>query len=152
MLDYEFHLIVTMRTRTTYEVERDEKGKTRIQKMGTKPKQREGLEYEFTTVLDLQLPYHLAETSKDRTGFLDQRPPFALDEELGEKLVAWPGRCAGAEVPATAATQRRPEEPGRQRRARRAAAALRPVPGRRRPRRDLATNMLRRGDLPRDAR
>ncbi len=99
MLDYRAHLIVTIRSKTAYEVERDDKGKARIRKIGTKPEQRAGVEYEFTTVLDLTLPHHLAETSKDRTGFLDQRPPFAVDEELGAKLVAWLGQGAAPAPP-----------------------------------------------------
>lgn len=94
MLDCKAHLIVTMRTKTAYEVERDSQGKTSVQKVGLKPEQRAGLEYEFTTVLDLSLPHHLATTSKDRTGLLDQRPPFAIDEDLGAELAAWLGKGA----------------------------------------------------------
>ncbi len=95
MLDCKAHMIATLRTKSAYEVEKDEKtGKTKVRKIGMKPEQREGVEYEFTLVLDLYLPDHLADTSKDRTGLLDPRPPFLIDEALGVELAAWLGQGA----------------------------------------------------------
>jgi len=83
------HIIATLRTKTAYEVVKDEKtGKTRPVKVGTAPVQREGLDYEFTTVLDLSVDGHIATASKDRTGLFDGVPEL-LTEDTGKKLVAW---------------------------------------------------------------
>lgn len=50
------HLIITMRQKTEYILERDEKtGKTTPRKVGLAPIQRDGLEYEFDVVADLNL-------------------------------------------------------------------------------------------------
>ncbi len=47
------HVIVTMRVKTDYVTEKDERGKTVIRKVGLKPIQRDGLEYELDVVGDL---------------------------------------------------------------------------------------------------
>jgi hypothetical protein len=50
------HVIVTMRTKTEYVMEKDERtGKTAPRKIGLAPVQRDGLEYEFDVVADLDL-------------------------------------------------------------------------------------------------
>jgi hypothetical protein len=46
ILKSSLHLIVTLRTKTGYEIAQDDKGKTRVQKLGLAFVQREGLEYE----------------------------------------------------------------------------------------------------------
>lgn len=82
------HVIVTMRTKTAYEVI-DEAGKKKPVKVGLAPVQREGMEYEFTTVLDLSVDGHIATASKDRTRLFDgQRwmPDIATGETLREWL------------------------------------------------------------------
>lgn len=54
MLRCPFHLIVTMRTKTEYVLEKDDRtGKTRPKKIGLAPVQRDGLEYEFDVVGDI---------------------------------------------------------------------------------------------------
>lgn len=47
------HVIATLRTKMEYTQERDERGKTSIRKVGMQPIQRDGLEYEFDVVGDL---------------------------------------------------------------------------------------------------
>ena len=82
------HMIVTLRTKTAWEVIEGHDGKKRPQKIGLKPEQREGLEYEFTVVLDLALDGHLATTSKDRTSLFDGKV-FVPSPEIGEELRQW---------------------------------------------------------------
>lgn len=53
MLAAKLHLIVTMRSKTEYVQDKDEKGRTQIRKVGLQPVQRDGLEYEFDVVADL---------------------------------------------------------------------------------------------------
>lgn len=81
------HVIVTLRTKTAYEVVNDG-GKTKVQKVGVQPVQREGLEYEFTVVFDLSIEGHVANATKDRTGLFDGQF-FTPDEGTGRKLLSW---------------------------------------------------------------
>lgn len=54
MLGTSCHLIATLRSKMDYVQERDEQtGKTQIRKVGMQPVQREGIEYEFDVVGDL---------------------------------------------------------------------------------------------------
>lgn len=82
------HVIATMRTKTAYEVTLNENGKTKPVKLGLAPIQRDGIEYEFTVVLDLSIDGHVATSSKDRTGLFDGKF-FTPDEETGQALAAW---------------------------------------------------------------
>lgn len=80
------HIIVTMRSKQEH-VQISENGKTKIQKVGLAPIQRDGFEYELTTVFDVAIN-HEAETSKDRTGlFVDKI--FQVTEKTGELLKEW---------------------------------------------------------------
>lgn len=87
LLQTNLHVIVTMRTKTAYEVQQDG-GKTKVVKVGLAPVQREGLEYEFTVVLDLSIDGHVASSTKDRTGLFDGQH-FVPDESVGGKLCNW---------------------------------------------------------------
>lgn len=82
------HIIGTLRTKTAYEIAEDDKGKKAPKRVGLAPVQREGLEYEFTTVLDLDVDSHLATASKDRTRLFGGTH-VRLAVEHGEALRAW---------------------------------------------------------------
>jgi hypothetical protein len=47
------HVLATMRSKTDYVQEKDDSGRTRVRKVGMAPVQRDGLEYEFDVVGDL---------------------------------------------------------------------------------------------------
>lgn len=81
------HVIMTMRTKTAYEIV-EESGKKKPVKIGMAPVQRDGLEYEFTIVLDMSLEGHVATASKDRTGLLDGNYTVP-SEATGELLLSW---------------------------------------------------------------
>lgn len=55
MTSYPGHLIVTMRTKTEWVIQDNERGKKEPRRIGTKPEQREGIEYEFSVVADMDL-------------------------------------------------------------------------------------------------
>lgn len=81
------HVIATMRTKTeTAQV--DENGRKTVKKMGTKAEQREGAEYEFTTVLDLIHDGHAATVSKDRSGKFSGDPQ-PITVQTGVMLRDW---------------------------------------------------------------
>lgn len=54
-----------------------------------KSEQRDGVEYEFTTVLDLNHETHTAMASKDRTGLFSNAEVTQLNELTGKKLMDW---------------------------------------------------------------
>ncbi|MBU0515170.1 MAG: ATP-binding protein [Proteobacteria bacterium] len=96
------HVLVTMRTKTVYEVQENKKGKMAPVKIGQAPIQREGMDYEFDLVFDLSVDGHVATATKDRTRqFKDE--PVLIDSEAGRRLAAW--LDSGAEPAA------RPEAP-----------------------------------------
>lgn len=82
------HVIVTMRSKQGYEMQKDEKGKVKPVKVGLAPVQRDGVEYEFTVVLDIDAEKHLATASKDRTSRFDNKY-FIPTEETGRELADW---------------------------------------------------------------
>lgn len=81
------HVFVTMRSKTEYVLEANEKGKQVPRKVGMAPVQRDGLEYEFTLVMDLNAG-HMATVSKDRTGLFDGLY-FTPDVDTGKSLMEW---------------------------------------------------------------
>lgn len=81
------HVICTMRTKTSWEVVENDKGKKVPRKIGLKPEQREGMEYEFTVVVDMSID-HVATASKDRTSLFDGEA-FVPSRATGEKLIQW---------------------------------------------------------------
>jgi hypothetical protein len=76
------HVIVTLRSKT----ETIQEG-GKVKKVGMKIEQRAGLEYEFTTVLELDHGTHLASPSKDRTRLFKE--PVLISEKDGQRLKAW---------------------------------------------------------------
>lgn len=88
ILQSSMHIIVTMRSKTAYESVVNEKGKVQPVKVGLAPVQREGMDYEFTVVLDVSLDGHVATASKDRTRIFDGK--FVVpSQKTGEELLAW---------------------------------------------------------------
>ncbi|MBR0076543.1 MAG: ATP-binding protein [Synergistaceae bacterium] len=87
ILSSKCHVIATMRSKTEYIQVENDKGKNEVKKLGLAPIQRDGVDYEFTTVFDLNLN-HFASVSKDRTGIFDGQI-FQLSEETGQTLNEW---------------------------------------------------------------
>ena len=90
ILQSSIHIIVTMRAKTAYEMEKDDRGKVVPVKKGMEPVQRAGLEYEFTVVLDMDNERHTATSGKDRTRLFDGKC-FVPDENTGIELMQWLG-------------------------------------------------------------
>lgn len=89
MLAAKMHLLVTMRTKTEYVLEKDERtGKTAPKKIGLQPVQRDGLEYEFTVVGDINLEHQMVVT-KTRCSELADAVIEKPSAKLGEMLVEW---------------------------------------------------------------
>ena len=87
ILQCPMHLICTVRSKQDYVMAENNKGKVAPQKVGLAPVQREGFEYEFTTMFDVAMD-HNAATSKDRTGLFTDKI-FQITEGTGEMLADW---------------------------------------------------------------
>ncbi|HEM8181480.1 ATP-binding protein [Providencia rettgeri] len=89
ILRSDLHIIATMRSKTeTAQVDKGN-GKKGVDKLGMKSEQRDGVEYEFTTVLDLNHETHTAMASKDRTGLFSNAEVTQLNELTGKELMDW---------------------------------------------------------------
>jgi hypothetical protein len=87
MLSSPCHIIATMRAKTEYVMQKNDKGRDMPVKVGLAPIQRDGMDYEFTIVFDLSQE-HVASVSKDRTGLFDGQY-FKPSKETGETLLTW---------------------------------------------------------------
>lgn len=81
------HIIATIRSKQDY-VLSEKNGKMVPEKVGLKGVTREGLDYEFTVVLDLDIK-HQATASKDRTNLFMDKPSFLITERVGEMIKEW---------------------------------------------------------------
>jgi AAA domain len=79
------HVIVTMRSKMEYVI--DEKTK-KISKVGLKPVQREGMEYEFDVVIDMN-DLHVGTVSKSRCSEVADRSYPTPGEDLADTLLEW---------------------------------------------------------------
>lgn len=85
LLQSSINIIVTLRSKMET-IQTNDNGKKKVEKVGMKAEQRDGIEYEFTTVLDLT-HNNIAISTKDRTRlFVEPRP---LSESDGISLKQW---------------------------------------------------------------
>jgi hypothetical protein len=84
------HTICTMRSKQSYVLEANDKGKQKPRKLGMAPIQREGVDYEFSLVFDLEHPSHNATVSKNRTTlFTDGEPINLKDPVVAQAIRGW---------------------------------------------------------------
>jgi hypothetical protein len=93
MLQSQCHIVATIRTKQDY-VLTEKNGKMVPEKVGLKGVTRDGMDYEFTLVLDLDIK-HQATASKDRTGQFTNPLPFLITEQIGNKIKMW---CLGEDI------------------------------------------------------
>lgn len=126
------HILATMRTKTDYAVEQVN-GKTTPKKVGLKANTRDGTDYEFGVVFDIEIS-HYATASKDRTGLFMGRGPTVLSADAGRQLLAWANSGAEkkqegepqAAAPATAPAQTPQSQPQPEPEPQRQGAAAKP--------------------------
>jgi DNA polymerase III delta prime subunit len=90
------HVIATMRSKTEWVVEKDEKGKSTPRKIGTAAVQRDGLEYEFDVVADMDPERNLMVVSKSRCPDLSGQAIEKPGPEVAELLQRWLAGAASA--------------------------------------------------------
>ena len=89
LLSYPGHIIATIRTKTQWDVQKDEQsGKVSPVRIGLVPEQGKGIEYEFALLMQIDTD-HAVTVIKDRTGRYQGKSIDLPDEDLGRELVAW---------------------------------------------------------------
>lgn len=88
LLAFPGHVIVTMRTKTEWVIETDDRGRKVPRKVGLKPEQREGIEYEFDIVGDLNQDHTLTVT-KSRCSALADAVIGEPNAELAKQIQEW---------------------------------------------------------------
>lgn len=104
VLQSKLHVICCLRSKMDHVIDKDSSGRTTIKKVGMAPIMRDGIEYEFTTVLDVDMS-HQASASKDRTGMFTDRI-FQVTEDTGKMIAKWLSTASAPEpeAPKPAAT------------------------------------------------
>jgi hypothetical protein len=81
------HIISTIRSKQDYVIT-ENNGKSVPQKTGLKGIVREGTDYDYTIVMELDI-YNNSICTKDRTQLFNSRIPFKIDESVGKKIKNW---------------------------------------------------------------
>src|ERR1700685_1029322 len=92
------HIIATLRSKQDYVLEQNDKGKSKPVKMGMAPIQRDGFDYEFTMVFDVQMD-HKATVSKNRTGLFGDKVLDLKDKKVADAIKYWLDAGKPIEVP-----------------------------------------------------
>jgi hypothetical protein len=95
------HIIATIRSKQDYVLEQNDKGKSKPVKMGMAPIQREGFDYEFSLIFDVQMD-HKATVSKNRTGLFENKVVDLTDKKVAKQLREWLDSGKPADAPADA--------------------------------------------------
>lgn len=88
LLNSDCHTIATMRSKTEWLIQEDEKGRKRPERVGLNPMQGKGIEYEFDMLMEIS-PEHTAVVLKDRTGKYQDEMIELPDEKFGQSLAEW---------------------------------------------------------------
>lgn len=81
------HVICNFRSKQKHELVESSTGKKEVKKLGMGAQQREGIEYELTTVLTLHSGK--ATSNKDRTKLFPADHWFTITEDTGKTLATW---------------------------------------------------------------
>lgn len=88
ILNTRLNILATMRAKSDYVITKDEKsGKSTPQKVGLAAIQRDGMDYEFTLMFELDRDSHIAIAGKDRTHLFSD--PVLITEATGQRIAQW---------------------------------------------------------------
>lgn len=96
ILQSPLHIIATIRTKQDY-ILQEKNGKQVPEKVGLKAISREGMDYEFTIVLDIDIKHH-ATASKDRTQLFIDKPEFTITSDTGKRILQWCNQTDEVEI------------------------------------------------------
>ncbi len=107
MLQSPCHIIATMRSKMDY-AQIEENGRKTIKKLGMAPIQRQGMEYEFTIVCDMDVDHRLIVTKSRCAGLADKqavKPTVDFFTQLADWLDSGDAPAPKPEFPAPETTQ-----------------------------------------------
>ena len=87
MLQCPCHVIATVRSKQDYVIS-EKNGKFVPEKIGLKGVTRDGMDYEFTLMFEIDIK-HQVTVSKDRTMLFVNNPSFIINSETGKIISAW---------------------------------------------------------------
>lgn len=96
ILQADAHIICTLRAKQDY-ILTEKNGKQVPEKIGLKPVQKEGVDYELTIVFEIDIK-HYAFASKDRTELFVNVPEFRITSETGKLIHDWCKQGIEAEI------------------------------------------------------
>lgn len=85
---YPGHVIVTLRSKMEYAMEEDARGRISVAKVGMRPVQREGVEYEFDIVADMDTSHRMT-ISKTRFSEIDGQIVHKPGPEWVDPILRW---------------------------------------------------------------
>ncbi|PZF92107.1 AAA family ATPase [Micromonospora endophytica] len=88
LMSFPGHVVVCLRSKQRYEITEGADGRKQVSKLGMQPDQRDGLEYEFDLVGDIDQAHYLRVT-KSRCDALADQVIHKPGEELGHQLLDW---------------------------------------------------------------
>jgi hypothetical protein len=88
MLAFPGHIIATMRVKTAYSIEPDERGRSAVRKVGLEPEQRKGMDYEFSLVGEMDREHRMTVTKSTCPTLVDEVVPRP-GADVAAKLKAW---------------------------------------------------------------
>ncbi|TDB80962.1 AAA family ATPase [Micromonospora sp. KC721] len=88
LMSFPGHVVVCLRSKQKYEITEGSDGKKQVSKLGMQPDQRDGLEFEFDMVGDLDQDHYLRVT-KSRCDALADQVIHKPGAELGHQLLDW---------------------------------------------------------------
>jgi len=83
------HVVTTVRRKQEYEMSKDEQGKVRVIKAGTREITRDNFEYELTLNFEFINDRHFVKASKDRTEMFMGKGEFIISEDTGRLIKEW---------------------------------------------------------------
>lgn len=104
------HLFVTMRTKTEYVLEENDRGRKVPRKIGLQPVQRDGLEYEFDVVADLDIDNQMV-VGKTRCSRLRGGVYLRPDKSVADVYARWLDEGEAAPPPPAPASSPRETAP-----------------------------------------
>lgn len=89
MLGCDMHVIGTMRSKMEYVLEQNERGRNVPKKVGMAPVMRQGVEYEFTMVGDIDLEHRITFTKSRCSALADVMVQPGRAKDSAETFLAW---------------------------------------------------------------
>ncbi len=81
------HIITCVRRKVEYSLDKDNTGKSKVFKLGTKEITQEGFEYELDVNFEIINDNHLCRATKDRLNYFMNKPEFIINSATGKKLI-----------------------------------------------------------------